>query len=281
MGSARIYPGTIIGGRFEIELLANTGGMGDVFRARDRETGKPVAVKFVRNSDASFAVRFEREVQVLARFEHPGIVRYIAHGDDPDVFLAMEWLEGEDLSRRLAKGHLSFSDALVLAKGIIDALGAAHAEGIVHRDIKPSNVFLENGRIDAVKVLDFGVAQLAGTTRAITGTGQLVGTLAYMAPEQALSGRDVTAAADVFSLGCVLFECIAGRGPFVGEFPEVVSKLLLSEPPRLRELRRDTPHALDDLIARMLRRDPAARPSLLSVSTDISAFLTAGTMFAA
>ncbi len=271
-----IPSGTVVGDRFEIESLAGTGGMGEVYRARDRETGELVAVKFVRQSALSYVARFEREARALAQFAHPGIVRYVAHGKDPSLFLAMEWLEGEDLHRRLARGAMPIGDALELAQRLTDALAAAHARGIIHRDIKPSNIFLCGGRIDAAKLLDFGVAQVAKSTHALTGTGQLIGTLGYMAPEQALSGRDVTPAADVFSLGCVLFECLAGRGPFAGEWAEVLSKILLSEPPRLREMRKDAPHALDELVARMLRKDPASRASLASVSADVASFLSAG-----
>ncbi|MBX3188925.1 MAG: protein kinase [Labilithrix sp.] len=280
MSNDRIAPGTVIGGRFEVERLANSGGMGEVFRARDRETDSPVAVKLVRHADEVHLSRFEREARTLAQLEHPGIVRYIAHGADPTVFLAMEWLEGEDLSHRLAKGALSTVDTLVLAKSVADALAAAHARGITHRDIKPSNIFLCGGRIDAAKVLDFGVAQVTQSTRAITGTGQLLGTLGYMAPEQALSGRDVTPAVDVYSLGCVLFECITGTGPFSGEFAQVLSKILIADPPRLRDVRKDAPLALDDLIARMLRRTPSARASLATVASDVATFLSAGDMLA-
>ncbi len=271
-----IASGTLVADRFEIESLAGTGGMGEVYRARDRATGELVAVKFVRQSALSYVARFEREARALAQFAHPGIVRYVAHGKEPSLFLAMEWLEGEDLHRRLARGALAIGDALELAQRLADALAAAHARGIIHRDIKPSNIFLCGGRIDSAKLLDFGVAQVAKSTHALTGTGQLIGTLGYMAPEQAMSGRDVTPAADVFSLGCVLFECLAGQGPFAGEWAEVLSKILLSEPPRLRELRKDTPHALDELVARMLRKDPAARASLAAVSSDVASFLSAG-----
>src|SRR5687768_16674481 len=116
MTSDRITSGSVIGGRFEIDRLASAGGMGDVFRARDQRTGDPVAVKFVRNGDSLLLSRFEREAQTLAALEHPGIVRYVAHGGSPSVFLAMEWLEGEDLARRLARGPLSISDALLLTK---------------------------------------------------------------------------------------------------------------------------------------------------------------------
>ncbi|HVJ90740.1 MAG TPA: serine/threonine-protein kinase, partial [Labilithrix sp.] len=273
-----IVPGALVGERFELERLAGSGGMGEVYRARDLRAGVPVAVKFLRHSSDSFAARFEREARALAQFTHPGIVRYVAHGTHPSVFLAMEWLEGEDLARRLARGALSITEALGLASKIADALAAAHARDIVHRDIKPSNIFLSDGRIEEPKLLDFGVAQLAKSTYAITGTGQLVGTLGYMAPEQAKSGRSVTPAADVFSLGCVLFECITGQPPFTGEWAEVLSKIIMSDPPRLRERMRDAPHAVEELVARMLRKDPATRASLASVAADLASFLTAGTM---
>ncbi len=274
--ASEITPGTIVGGRFEIVRLANTGGMGDVYRARDLQTNAPIAVKFVRESALAYAARFDREARALAQFSHPGIVRYIAHGKEPSVYLAMEWLEGEDLSRRLKRGVLSITDTLTLARVLVDALRAAHDRGIIHRDIKPSNIFLVDGRIESAKLLDFGVAQMRQTTYAITMTGQLIGTLGYMAPEQAISGRNVTSAADVFSLGCVLFECLAGRGPFAGEWAEVLSKILLAEAPRLRELRKDIPHPIDELIARMLRKDPATRATIASVAADVEAFLTAG-----
>ncbi len=276
MTSDRIIPGTVVDGRFEIERLANGGGMGEVFYARDLRTNAPVAVKVMRTSNPVHLARFEREARALSQFDHPSIVRYVAHGSDPVVFLAMEWLEGEDLSHRLTRGPLSTTEALKLTKGVADALAAAHTRGIIHRDIKPSNIFLCGGRIDAVKVLDFGVAQVVQSTRAITGTGQLLGTFGYMAPEQALSGRDVTPAVDVFSLGCVLFECLTGTAAFAGEFAQMLSKILSSDPPRLRDVKRDAPLALDDLITRMFRRDPAKRVSMTAVSTDIAAFLSAG-----
>lgn len=219
MARERFLPGTLVGDRFEIERLAGAGGMGDVYRALDRRTGAAVALKFLRQVGKGYVTRFEREARALAQLTHPGIVRYVAHGREPAFFLAMEWLEGEDLARRLARGPLSVGQTLIVARGIADALSAAHARGIVHRDIKPSNVFLCGGRLEEVKLLDFGVAQLDKSTLALTGTGQLIGTLGYMAPEQAMSGRDMTPAADVFSLGCVLFECVAGRGPFAGSSP--------------------------------------------------------------
>ncbi len=277
MQPGRFKAGTLVGGRFEVERLAGTGGMGEVYRAKDRETGSPVALKFLRDAASGNVARFEREARALSALAHPGIVRYVAHGHDPSTYLAMEWLEGVDLARRLDTTPMSLSETLTLAKVVTDALGAAHERGIVHRDIKPSNIFLCEGRIERAKLLDFGVARLSrASTRAITGTGQLVGTLGYMAPEQAMSGRAVTSAVDVFSLGCVLFECLAGRGPFGGEWIEVLSKILLTEPPRLREARPDVPHVVDELVARMLRKDATTRATLSSIASDLADLLAMG-----
>jgi hypothetical protein len=276
MTSDPIAAGSLLAGRFEVERLANTGGMGDVFRARDRNTGLPVALKFVRHPDPTHLSRFEREARTLAQLQHPAIVRYITHGSEPSVFLAMEWLEGEDLSHRLARGPISIQETLLLAKHVTDALAAAHANGIVHRDIKPSNIFLCNGKIDTPKVVDFGVAQVSQGTRAITGTGQLIGTLGYMAPEQAINGKTVTPAVDVYSLGCVLFECITGTTAFAGELQQLLSRMLNGDAPRLRDVQRDAPLALDDLIGRMLQRDPGRRATLGTVSADVATFLTQG-----
>ncbi len=262
-----------MGNRFEIESLAGVGGMGEVYRARDRETDEMVAVKFVRHGAEAYGARFAREARALAQIAHPGIVRFIAHGTEPSIFLAMEWLDGEDLSRRLMRSTLSIAEVLTLARRLTSALTAAHGRGVVHRDIKPSNVFLVGGRLEDAKILDFGVAQLAKSTHPLTGTGQLVGTLGYLAPEQALSGKDVTPVADVFSLGCVLFECLTGQGPFAGEGAEVLTKILLSEPARVRELRKDAPIALDELIMRMLRKAPETRATLASVAADVASIL--------
>src|SRR5262249_2036673 len=140
--SAPMQPGGVIAERFEIEREAGAGGMGVIFRARDRLTGEPVAVKVVRERDGSVAERFAREARALIELRHPGVVRYVAHGATPQgtPFLAMEWLEGEDLAALLARGPLTVSEGVELATRVAAALGAAHARGIIHRDIKPSNL---------------------------------------------------------------------------------------------------------------------------------------------
>ncbi|HEX4514018.1 MAG TPA: AAA family ATPase, partial [Polyangiaceae bacterium] len=169
-------------------------------------------------------------------------------------------LDGEELGDRLARGPLSFADAREVAARIADALGAAHVLGIVHRDVKPSNIVLVAGDVTRAMLIDFGVARAdVGPRR--TRTGLVVGTPGYMAPEQARASRDVDARADVYALGCVLFECLTGRPPFAGEHPvAVLAKVLLDEAPRLASIAPAMPPDLDALVARMLAKDPARRP---------------------
>ncbi|WP_437729428.1 protein kinase domain-containing protein [Sorangium sp. So ce861] len=207
--------------------------------------------------------RFAREARIVAELDHPGVVRCIAH----DVtaagqrWLAMEWLDGEDLSARLGRAGLSVDESVAAMVAAADALAAAHARGVVHRDIKPSNLFLVGGDPRRVKLLDFGIARLGGASRAFTQPGAILGTPGYMAPEQA-AGEPTDARTDVFSLGAVLFECLTGRPAFMGQnVMALLARLLLEEPPRVRELRGDIPPALDALVARMLAKDPAARPA--------------------
>ena len=250
-------------GRFVVEREAGAGGMGRVYRAEDPARG-PVAVKVLHRVEGEGAARFAREVDVLASLHHPGIVAYLDHGttNDAEPFLAMEWLEGEPLSRRLARGPLEVDDALACVAGIAEALGAAHARGVVHRDVKPANLFLVGGDARNPKVLDFGVARTAAQTRTLTRTGMVVGSFFYMSPEQALGGRDVTPASDVFGLGCVLWECLAGRRAFLAaDATAVLAKILLDDPPPLRDLRPEVPEALDRLVRRMISKRPEDRPA--------------------
>jgi eukaryotic-like serine/threonine-protein kinase len=254
--------GELIGDRFEVDEHVATGGMGQVFRARDLQTGELVAVKLMLGDQGAHLARFEHERKALALLSHPGIVRYVAHGraTTGSPYLAMEWLQGEDLASRLGRGKLSLDDSLALAARVATALGAAHAQGIVHRDLKPSNIFLVDGRIDQVKVLDFGIARLATTTR-VTIEGAILGTLGYMAPEQASTDRSIDARADVYSLGCVLFECLTGAAVFQAEHPlALLAKLVLADPPRLHSVLPTAPEALDALIWRMMSKEPAERP---------------------
>src|SRR5262245_13614574 len=203
----------LIAGRFQLESIAGEGGMSTVYRAFDRKTQKTVALKLLqRLGDSVERERFTREATLLSQLRHPGIVAYLGHGvtDEDQHYLAMEWLAGEDLEKRLCRGPLSLSESLTLIGRAAEALAVAHAAGVVHRDLKPSNLFLCDGELERVVLLDFGIAQNDAISRAITRSGVVVGTPAYMAPEQARGERHLTAAVDVFSLGCLLFRCLTG-----------------------------------------------------------------------
>ena len=253
--------GDLVADRFEILSLAGRGGMGVVYQARDLLSGGPVALKVLHGSSQSYASRFAREAQVLADLEHPGIVRHVAHGCTPasELYLVMEWLEGEDLAQRLPRARLAIEECVGIARHAAEALGAAHDRGIVHRDVKPSNLFLLGGDVDRVRLLDFGIVRLTAGTMTLTGV--TFGTPGYMAPEQARGDRRLDARADIFALGAVLFECLTGRAAFVGEhLMAVLAKIVLEDAPRVRELRHDAPRALDQLVARMLAKEPGARP---------------------
>jgi hypothetical protein len=257
-----MQPGDVLGDRFELELRAGSGGMGEVFRAWDCASGEPVAVKVLLEGSAPDHARFAREVEVLAALSHPGIVRYVAHGLAPsgEPYLAMEWLDGEDLSTRLRRGRLTIDEAMTVGVRAAEALSAAHTRGVVHRDLKPSNLFLLGQEVGRVKVLDFGIAR-RGDVTPMTKTGKVLGTPGYMAPEQVRSGGDIDARADVFALGCVLFECLTGAPLFTGEqFMAILGKILFQEAPRVSEQVPDIQPLLDALIARMLAKERDERP---------------------
>jgi tetratricopeptide (TPR) repeat protein len=256
-------PGERLGGRFELEQSIGSGGMGTVFRARDPISGETVAVKVISDGQSHRTERFAREVKVLAELSHPGIVRYISHGvtSSGELFLVMEWLDGEVLKTRLERGPFTVGEAVILATRVAEALGAAHAHGVVHRDLKPSNLFLPGGRIDQVKVLDFGIAQREGKTQ-LTQTGMMIGTPGYMAPEQARASGQIDARADVFALGCVLFQCLTGVPPFDGDTTAaILAKILFEAAPRVSALWSEVPESLDALVAQMLSKELALRPS--------------------
>jgi serine/threonine protein kinase/tetratricopeptide (TPR) repeat protein len=276
-----VRPGEVIARRFEIERKIGVGGMGTVYRALDRDTGKPVAVKRLDISGKHDAERFNREASVLAELRHPSIVRYVAHGktERGDHYIAMEWLDGETLHKKLSSGKLAIIECVQLGMCVATALAEAHRHGVIHRDIKPPNIFLVSGAIDRAKLLDFGVARLTGheSAGAMTRTGALIGTPGYMAPEQARGEKEILPSADVFALGSVMFECLAAKPPFYGaNVMAVLAKILLEEAPRTRELRPEVPRALDELIASMLAKEPAGRPKDGRAVADALATLSFG-----
>ena len=261
---AAIIPGTVIAQRFTVEALAGRGGMGSVYRAMDSSTGRHVALKLLHTASSPEAAhRFSREGVLLAELSHPAIVSYIAHGvaEQGHSFLVMEWLEGEDLARRMAREPLGLRETLTLLRRVAEGLAQAHRQGIVHRDIKPSNLFLRAGRPEDVLLLDFGLARYIQPTLArVTGSQMVLGTPGYMAPEQASSQSDISTSADIFSLGCVLYECLTGQAPFAApHLVATLAKILFNEPAPLHTSRADLPSSLQVLVDRMLAKEPSRR----------------------
>ncbi len=263
--------GMVVGGRFELRSRASSGGMGTVFRARDLESGADVAIKAMLDLDTQHKERFEREARVLSQLTHPAIVRYVAHGTTRagQGYLVMEWLEGEDLAARLTRGPLTVREAVLLVRRVADGLAAAHALGVVHRDVKPSNIFLPSRKVEAAKIIDFGIARSGARA---TRTGALLGTPGYMAPEQARGKSLIDARVDVFSLGCVLYECLTGARAFEGnDLLETLARILLHTPRRPRSAAPGVPKALDDLAMAMLEKEPSHRPKSCA---DVAAALS-------
>lgn len=249
--------GQILGSHFELLAEAARGGMGSVYRGRDLRTNRMVAIKVLNLSNPSDHIRFERECQVLARLHHPNVVGYVAHGASPEGtrFLVQEWVDGITLSTQIQTLGLTARDALKVAIGVSDALGAAHALGAVHRDVKPANIILDAGDPDRVKLVDFGIARMEADAGVLTRAGILVGTPSYMAPEQARGLVEITPAADVWALGCVLYEAISGRKAFAGRSPEaILAKALLHEPARLEVLAPEVPVELADFVHSMIAK---------------------------
>ena len=266
MKSSPLSDRSLLGGRFQVEREVGRGGVGVVYRAFDRETARWVALKLigVDGVDPAEQDRFLREGRLLSELDHPHIVKLVACGTiDETPYVAMEWLDGEDLAARQRRAPLGLRDAIEVGRQIAVALDAAHRAGVVHRDIKPSNIFLlhrasETDRPSA-KLVDFGVA-LESDVR-LTRTGIVVGTPAYMAPEQAKGDSAIDARVDVYSLGASLFELVAGRPPHVGPTAiATLARLVTTDAPRLGDLVPDVPAALDLLVAQMLATDPAHRP---------------------
>jgi hypothetical protein len=256
-----------LAGRFVVEREVGRGGVGIVYRAHDQVGGQAVALKVIAlpGVDAGEEARFQREGRVLAGLSHPGIVRVVAFGqlDEGQPFVAMEWLEGEDMAQRHRRAPLPLTAALRVAADVAAALAAAHASGIVHRDVKPSNIFLVGSGRDSqfhVKLVDFGVASTADVK--LTRTGAIVGTPAYMAPEQARGDGEVDARADLYALGATLFELLTNRPPHVGPTAiAILARLVTTPAPRLSDVLPDASVRLDDAMARLLATNPADRPA--------------------
>lgn len=256
---------------YEILRLLGRGGMGEVYEARDTKLQRRVALKFIApelSADAESAKRFEREALSVAALSHPHIATlYALEHDGRALFIAMELMPGGSLRDLIARGPLPVPQALALARDVAAALAHAHRRGIVHRDIKPENLMLDEE--GAVKVMDFGLARALQATR-LTMTGTTLGTAAYMAPE-ATRGA-IGAPADVFALGVVLYEMLAGALPFPGENPMALLYMIANEAPRpLREARPDVAPEVEAVVARLLEKDPERRPDAATMARELSA----------
>ena len=261
--------GSLIGDRFRLERLLGEGGMGEVWAATDQGTGERRAVKFLKAVGANDERRrrFLREARAAMTIDSPHVVRIHSVEDREEVvpFMVMDLLEGETMRAHLDRvGRLSLRDALSLVMPIVAAVGAAHANRIVHRDLKPENVFLSprDGDLE-VRVLDFGVAKFAASvsTPALTESGDRLGTPRYMAPEQARGSRDVDHRVDIWALGIMIWEALAGRHPISGDNVGAIYKAItLDVIPDLRDEVPEVPADVAELVSRMLARDPERRP---------------------
>src|SRR5690242_16389501 len=251
--------------------------MSSVFRAHDRQLERRVAIKILHEhyaEDPEYLERFRREARAVARLSHPNIVTVIDRGDDGGrQYIVFEHVDGENLKELVLRtGRLAVRRALELALGVADGLAFAHERVLVHRDVKPQNVLLSSE--GEVKVTDFGIARSLNIDHGVTQTGTVLGTAEYLAPEQA-SGKPVSPATDVYSLGVVLWELLAGDVPFVGEnFVAVALRHVNEPPPPLRERRPDVSPRLDAAVQRALAKAPARRfPSMNAFAKELRACL--------
>jgi serine/threonine-protein kinase len=246
-----------------VERLIGYGGMAGVYLAHDRELDRPVALKLLAEhlaDDDAFRARFVREARIAARLSHPNVVQVYDTGEEEGrPFIVMEYVPGETLAKLLERhGALSPAEATPIAKQAALGLQHAHDSGLIHRDIKPQNLLVRTDGV--VKITDFGIARALEASK-LTQLGTVLGTAAYLAPEQA-RGEDVTPAADVYSLGAVLYEALTGRPPFeFSSLADLAEKQRSGRVIPVRDLSPATPVGLEELVMRCLARDPRFRPA--------------------
>jgi len=277
-------PGNKLGGRYRLDERIATGGMGDVWRATDEVLGRQVAAKVLLPSllnEPGFIERFRGEARVVATLTHSNIVRVYDYGENPMpgggqvAYLIMEFIEGEALTARLQqKGRLTAEEALPILAQAAEALDAAHQHGIIHRDVKPGNLLLARG--DKVMLTDFGIARSA-MTGGLTQAGSVLGTAAYISPEQA-TGQQITGQADVYSLGIVAYQCLAGRRPYDSDNPVELAMRHVNDTPA--PLPPDVPEPARQFVERALSKDLTMRFATGQAMADAARAALAGTPLA-
>ena len=283
-GSAEIEPGRVVAGRYTVVRELGAGGMGCVYQARQSGVERDVALKVLTDrlaADDEARRRFEREARVVSGLRHPNTVTLYDFGvtDDGLAYMVMELLQGETLAAEIAReGRLATDRALRIAEQVCGSLAEAHRVGVVHRDLKPDNVFLDR-LVDAdpfVRVLDFGLARRPGSETKLTQTGALMGTPAYLSPEQARS-QPVDTRSDLYQVGVLLYEMLAGRPPFVAEtLLAYVFAHARTEPPSLTEACPELDPAVADVVHALLAKDPAERPASAAELVDTLRALRTG-----
>ena len=248
--------GQIVKDRYEILEILGEGGMAFVYKARDTQLERFVAIKTLKPNyvnQETFVERFKREAKTAANLNHPNIVQIFDWGIEDEPYFVMEYIEGNTLTSIIAKNRtISLSDILFIGAQVSNGLHAAHQKGLVHRDIKPGNIMITpDGK---VKVTDFGIVSLQNEESDITKTGSILGTASYISPEQA-EGKPVSIESDLYSLGTVLYELIAGKPPFSGDTPiSTATKHLTERPEKLLSIRRDLPKGVESTIMKMLEK---------------------------
>jgi len=267
-GGDELQPGTQVGG-YVIEIKLGEGGMGTVYGARDESSGKRVAIKVLAPMfcrDPSTMWRFEQEARVVNQIHHPNIVTVyqLSELSDGRKCLVMEWLEGENLTSKIERHPISARETAEIVDAMCDAIQAVHDKGVIHRDLKSDNVFVT---ATGIKLLDFGLAKLSGNdpnslTR--TKTGLVVGTPAYMAPEQARA-LPIDHRVDIYAVGVLTFKMLTGQLPFQGEAVDLIMQHLRTPPPAPKQFVPGIPDELSDLVVRMMAKSAADRPTLADV----------------
>ncbi|HSO32749.1 MAG TPA: serine/threonine-protein kinase [Labilithrix sp.] len=256
--------GSLIQEKYLLQRRLGHGAFGVVYAAENIALGGQVALKFLGTQSPDAALRFQQEAKIANSLGHPNICRVYDSGATKGgtPFFVMELLQGETLRSRMSRGPVDVGEVVGMMSQVLSALGAAHAKDVIHRDIKPENIFLEerDGLDPLAKVLDFGLAKLAGSKAKLqTARGLALGTMTYMAPEQAL-GHGVSARSDLFACAIVLYEAIAGGHPFHGETDaSIVARILKDTPKPLSAVRPSSPAALDELLSKALAKAPESR----------------------